>query len=74
MKTLPALAFAAALVAFVFLPVNFVVTGSLLFAAGLASIIVADYGHVRRPIGVQARARRLLAAQARRTERFGLAA
>lgn len=43
MKSIPALLFAAALVACVFLPVSAVVAGSLLFAAGLLAIGVADY-------------------------------
>ena len=72
MKSLPSLAFIAALVAFVFLPVNFVVTGSLLFAAGLATIVVADYGRSYRPLMVPATPR--VAALPQRTERFGLAA
>ena len=72
MKTLTALTFIAALVAFVLLPLNFVVTGSLLFAAGLVSILVADYGRVHRPRAV--RVAPVVAALPRRTERFGLAA
>ena len=72
MKTLPSLAFIAALVAFVFLPLNFVVTGSLLFAAGLTAILVSDYGRSPRPIVVHATP--MVAALPQRTARFGLAA
>jgi hypothetical protein len=72
MKTLPALSFLAALVAFVVLPLNFEISGSLLFSAGLAAILIADY---TRPV----RAPRLATCTAAvaasgRSERFGLAA
>jgi hypothetical protein len=43
MKTLPAISFLAALVAFVLFPHNLALAGSLLFAACLMSIFVADY-------------------------------
>ena len=72
MKTIPALAFIAAFVAFLLLPLNFVATGSLLFAAGLGAILVADYGHRYRPLEV--RLARVVAMTPQRPERFGLAA
>jgi len=44
MKTLPVIAFLAALAAFVFSPLSFEVAGSLLFGTGLLCMIAADYG------------------------------
>ncbi|HVU26061.1 MAG TPA: hypothetical protein VHE13_18155 [Opitutus sp.] len=43
MKTLPILAFLAALAAFVFAPITVELAGSLIFASGLACIFAADY-------------------------------
>jgi hypothetical protein len=48
MKTLPALAFLAAFVAFVILPLPFEIAGSLLIAAALGAIAVGDYARTRR--------------------------
>ena len=52
MKTLPILAFLAALVAFVFAPITIETGGSLIFAAGLGCVFAADY--TRRAILVRA--------------------
>ena len=71
MKTLPAPAFIAALVAFVVLPVNFVATVSVLFGAGLAAILVSDY---RRGLRLKLRTASVVALTPQRSERFGLAA
>ena len=71
MKTLPAFAFIAALVAFLVLPFSFVVGGSLLFAAGLATIVLHDYA---RPLVLLRVAAKTAVATPTRTERFGLAA
>ncbi len=49
MKTLPALALLAALVAFFVLPVSTEVAGSLLFAAGLVAILRHDYSRRLTP-------------------------
>ena len=69
MKTLPALTVIAALVAFISLPASFETTVSLLFVAGLALLISADYARVRPlPVAVAA------TVAPKRTERFGLAA
>src|SRR5260221_2308701 len=73
MKTLPALAFLAALVAFVLLPLRFETTGMILFAAGFAAIAVGDYARKRRPLRVSAFSAPVVAAPGRK-ERFGLAA
>ncbi len=43
MKTIPALAYIAAFAAFVFLPLNFSVAGSILFSAALITIAYSDY-------------------------------
>ena len=72
MKTLPALAFIAALVAFVLLPVNFVATVSALFGAGLAAILISDYRRGLRPLKL--RTAPVVALTPQRSERFGLAA
>ncbi|HWA87845.1 MAG TPA: hypothetical protein VG710_16560 [Opitutus sp.] len=53
MKTLPLLAFLAALAAFLFAPITIELAGSLVFAAGLACVFVADYA--RRASLVRAR-------------------
>ena len=50
MKTLPIIAFLAALAAFLFAPLNIEITGSLLFAAGLLCILVEDYGQATRSL------------------------
>jgi len=47
MKTLPVIAFLAALAAFVLVPLSFETSGSLLFSAGLLCILMGDYG---RPV------------------------
>ncbi|MDO8543747.1 MAG: hypothetical protein Q7S40_25170 [Opitutaceae bacterium] len=69
MKSLPALAFVAALAAFVVLPLSFAVGGSILFSAGLVAIVFSDYtrtcGGFLSTSNVRARLR---------GERFGLAA
>lgn len=65
MKALPALSFAAALVAFVLLPISFAVGGSVLFAAAVIAIAVSDYSR-QNAAPYQA--------LALRRERFGLAA
>ena len=72
MKTLPTLAFLAALVAFVVFPFNFEVGGSLLFAAGFAAITLQDYRRTARllPLPITAS----VVATSSRKERFGLAA
>lgn len=58
MKTAIALAFIAALVAFVLLPVSFVTAASALFGAGLTTIMISDYSRARslraRPVAVRA--------------------
>ena len=69
MKSLPALAFIAALAAFVLLPINFAVAGSILFGAGLATIAFSDYARIARPTYA-----RRIAVGAMRSERLGLAA
>jgi len=50
MKTLPALAFIAALVAFFFLPFDFETGLSALFGAGLATILISDYSRRLAPM------------------------
>ena len=70
MKTLPALAFIAALFAFLFFPLSFEVAGSVLFAAGFAAIAFYDYSRNARPLRMPAP----VAAIPSRRERFGLAA
>lgn len=72
MKTLTALAFIAALVAFVLLPVNFVATVSVLFGAGLTAVLVSDYS--RGPRLAKVRTAPVVALTPSRSERFGLAA
>jgi hypothetical protein len=54
MKTLPAITFLAALVAFVLFPHNLALAGSLLFAACLMSIFVADYTRTMKRFETQA--------------------
>ena len=49
MKTLPFIATAAALAAFVLFQFSFEVSVSILFAAGLVGLVVADYARVIRP-------------------------
>lgn len=67
MKAIPALSFAAALVAFVLLPISFALGGTLLFGAAVIAIAISDYTRQRvspytlEPIAF-------------RRERFGLAA
>jgi hypothetical protein len=54
MKTLPAISFLAALVAFVLFPHNLAMIGSLLFAASIVSIFVADYTRTLKPLTTRA--------------------
>lgn len=54
MKTLPSIAFLAALVAFVLSPQNLAMIGSLLFAAGFVGIFVADYTRTLKPLAGRA--------------------
>ena len=70
MKTILPLTFIAALGAFIALPINFEVAGSMLFAAGVMAVAVCDYSRSMRPMDVPAP----LAVTPRRAERFGLAA
>jgi hypothetical protein len=50
MKTLPALSFLAALVAFVLFPHTLALSGSLLFSACLITIFVADCARTIKPV------------------------
>jgi hypothetical protein len=70
MKAFPALAFVAALFAFVLFPLRFEIAGSILFAAGFVAIAFCDYSRGSRPLRVRAS----VAVTASRKERFGLAA
>ena len=70
MKTFLTSAFIAALITFLVAPLNFEIAGSVLFAAGFASIAISDYTRRLRPMRV-ALADPLAPA---RRERFGLAA
>lgn len=72
MKSLPAFAFLAALAGFLLLPVNFALAGSILFAAGVLAIAIADYTRWTRPLAVPAAASPRV--RATRAERFRLAA
>ena len=54
MKTLPALTFVAALVAFVLFPHNLALAGTLLFAACLVTIFVADCARTIKPLAAPA--------------------
>ena len=72
MKTLPALAFIAALAAFILSPLNFETTVSLLFTAGFAAIVIFDYSRSHRLLPVAAAA--APAGAKPRPERLGLAA
>jgi hypothetical protein len=73
MKTLPSLAFLAAFVAFVLLPLPFETAGSVLVAAALGAIAVSDYARTRRLLRVRAAAAGPVAVTGR-TERLRLAA
>jgi len=73
MKTLPALAFLAAFVAFVVLPLPFEIAGSLLIAAALGAIAIGDYARTRRLRRVFAGSAASVAARPAR-ERLRLAA
>lgn len=53
MKTIPAIAFLAALVAFLFSLVSFELSVSALLTLGIVSILAADY-RVRRPLVARA--------------------
>jgi hypothetical protein len=70
MKTLPSSAFLAALVAFLVLPVSPAIAGSILFVAGILSILVADYRSGIRAYTMLGASPALV----RRTELYGLAA
>jgi hypothetical protein len=70
MKTLPAITFVGALLAFAFLPLPFELAVSLLFATGMAGIVLGDYGRSARPLSIVAAS----ATPTLRKERFGLAA
>ena len=73
MKSLPAFAFIAALVAFVLFPLNFALAGSILFGAGLLTIAISDYARSPRPLRLAAPARPA-PVMAAPVERFRLAA
>jgi hypothetical protein len=73
MKTLPALGFLAALVAFLIFPLSVEVTGSLLFAAGFTAIAISDYTRRARPLALPLAPVVAMRAPGYR-ERFGLAA
>ena len=70
MKNLSALIFLAVFAAFLLLPVGFVAASSLLFAAGICAIVVADYARRPRVLRVAP----VVAMAPVRKERFGLAA
>jgi hypothetical protein len=70
MKALSALALVAAPVAFVFVPLSFEISVSLLFAAGFVAIAFTDYARTPRPLRVPA----AVEVTTSRKERFGLAA
>ena len=70
MKALSALALVAAPVAFVFSPLSFEISVSLLFAAGFAAIAYTDYARTSRPVRIPA----TVGVITERKERFGLAA
>jgi hypothetical protein len=57
MKSLIPLTYAAALAAFLVLPLNAEITGSLSFMASLAMILSADYGRRLSPLSVPTAAR-----------------
>ena len=73
MKTLPLIAFLAALAAFLFAPVSLEISCSLLFAAGFLGILISDY---HRPVRPPATGRTLVsfAPAAPRAPALGLAA
>ena len=52
MKTLPAISFLAALVAFVLFPATLALSGSILFGACLMTIFVADCAKTIKPVDV----------------------
>ena len=70
MKAFLASSFIAALIAFLFTPLNFETAGSALFAAGFAAIAISDYARRLRPLRISAAEGVTLP----RKERFGLAA
>jgi hypothetical protein len=72
MKSLPAFAILAALVAFVIFPLNFALAGSILFAVGVVTIAISDYARSPRPLTTAAA--RCAPVMAARAERFRLAA
>lgn len=71
MKTLPALGFLAALVAFLVFPLSVEVTGSFLFVAAFMGIAISDYTRRARRLAVPLAP---VVAMPVRRERFGLAA
>jgi hypothetical protein len=70
MKAIPALTLFAATFAFLVLPLKIEVAASILSAAGLMAVAMADYAKATRRIPVPT----LAAVTAPRKERFGLAA
>jgi hypothetical protein len=50
MKTLPVIAFLAALAAFVLLPISFNLAATLFFVTGITPILIADYTRPLRPL------------------------
>lgn len=73
MKTLPAISYLAALVAFVLFPNTLVLSGSLLFSACLLTIFVADCAKTIKPLEVRSNLV-VFPRPARRVSAFGLAA
>ena len=71
MKTLPLLSTIAALVAFVLIQFSFEISVSILFGAGLVSLLIADYARVIRPHQPRLA---VATARAQRIERYRLAA
>lgn len=74
MKTLPILAFLAALAAFLFAPITIELAGSLIFGTGLACIFAADYTRTVRLVRVRPVPVVRLAAARRAARGFELAA
>lgn len=50
MKSLPLFAFLAAAAAFLFAPISFEASSSILFVIGLAGVAGVDYGRRARPV------------------------
>jgi hypothetical protein len=68
MKTLPAIAFLASLVAALLLPMSFAAASTLTFAAGFVAVVLGDYAQPVRSSLVPA------VSATTRTEKFRLAA